>query len=109
MRKEGVANPKMKVTRDIPTHLKLKQTEFRNPAKGVRKFKPMRKVTNRILYGLMLVEGITTMDLAEATNRSQRAVQTWINHGCLPNEDIQDKVAKILNVPYSIVWFEANQ
>lgn len=82
-------------------------SNFRNPAKGVGKFRPMKKVYNKILYGLLLVNGITTKELGERVGRSQRAVQNWINEGAVPDDPhIREEVAKVLEVPENIVWYQ---
>jgi transcriptional regulator with XRE-family HTH domain len=80
--------------------------EFRVNLKGVTKFRPPNRVTNRILYGLMLVEDIKTIEMAKLLGVSQRAVERWIADGIIPKQPRQDQLAKILKCPPHILFSE---
>ncbi|MHB8124569.1 MAG: hypothetical protein ACYDEJ_02810 [Desulfitobacteriaceae bacterium] len=80
--------------------------EFRINLKGKTKFRPPARVSNRILYGLMLVEDIKTIDMAGRLEVSQRAVERWISEGIVPKESRQEQLAKILKCPVHILFSE---
>lgn len=93
----------------IPRSLRAGMT---NPAYGVKKFRPPEKIRNRILYGLLLVEGISTYEVANTLHPkvSQRAVQSWIADGRLPKDPgHQEQLCKMLNCPSHILWFESKE
>ena len=82
--------------------------EFRINLKGKTKFRPPAQVRNRILYGLMLVEDIKTVEMAKLLGVSQRAVQRWISDGIIPKQSSQDKLAKILKCPLHTLFSEVD-
>ncbi len=82
--------------------------EFRINLKGKTKFRPPKRVRNRVLYGLMLVEDIKTIEMAQKLGVSQRAVERWIADGIIPKQHRQDQLAKILRCPPHILFSELN-
>ena len=76
--------------------------------KGKTKFRPPSRVRNRVLYGLMLVEDIKTIEMAKLIGLSQRAVEHWIADGIIPKQARQDKLAKILKCPPHILFSEVD-
>ena len=72
---------------------------YKDNRKGKTFFKKpdSNNVENRILLGLMIVEGITVKKLAKQVNLSTRSIQRYIYEGDLPGEDNQDKIAAALD------------
>jgi len=83
--------------------------EFRINLKGKTKFRPPNRVRNRVLYGLMLVEDIKTIEMARLVGVSQRAVERWISDGIMPKQARQEQLSQILKCPPHILFNEVDK
>lgn len=62
------------------------------------------EVSNRILYGILLIEDIKLAELAELVGVSARTVQRWVYEGTKPNQENKEKLSKILNILSKILF-----
>lgn len=62
---------------------------------------------NQVLYDAIRQNGLRLEDLAEKVGADSKTVERWITTGRLPRSASRDAMARVLNVPQSILWPDA--
>lgn len=78
--------------------------------KGIKKprFRRPNKVTNRVLYSILLVDDMKVSQFAEAVGVMYQRANSWMFHGDVPNEENQKKIEDLLGYPKNILFYENN-
>jgi len=74
----------------------VKSPRFRTPK--------IWSIENRVLYGVMLADNITLLELSREIKVSTRTIQRWVFEGHIPNEQNKEKVCNFFHLPESVLF-----
>lgn len=68
------------------------------------KFRKHDKVTNRVLYAILLVRDIKPVEFADALGVSNNRVRDWLYHGVTAKKEAQANASKLLGYPEDFLF-----